>query len=343
MFRSFLAASLAFVCIGALWGTGLLWRLGDAESLVAVGSLTVNALGQMQVMGFLVLLLMGGAYQLLPRVFSGSVPCRGLIPLVWLAMVGSVLVRSVAMALYAHEWAPAAHAAGGLVQIAAVSTFTAQMMRLLIGEIRSPAAGLLMLGFVFMLAQTALSVWHMDQMLRASDRGVLLQQIATWQGPLRDAQLHGMALFLLLGMGMRLFPKLYGVTEYHAHRRGWLAVGALTLGLMLELGFFLAFRLTGQRSLAGGLLLSWVLLPFGCLLITMPWRFWRAWPMGTAPESTAKFIRAGIAWLFVSLALLQVFPAYHLYAGFDFSHAYHGAIRQAMVGGFVLLLCVGLT
>src|SRR5262249_33078213 len=39
----------------------------------------------------------------------------------------------------------------------------------------------------------------------------LLTLVATWQGPLRDIQIHGFALLMILGVSQRLFHHFYGL------------------------------------------------------------------------------------------------------------------------------------
>jgi hypothetical protein len=74
-------------------------------------------------------------------------------------------------------------------------------------------------------------------------------------------------------------------------------------------------------------------------------------PMSEADRSL-KFLRAAYVWLFVSLAMLVLLPAYQFgllaWAAPDsaavrlgFSHAYYGAIRHAITVGFISLMIVG--
>ncbi|MBI4600369.1 MAG: DUF1858 domain-containing protein, partial [Planctomycetes bacterium] len=58
-------------------------------------------------------------------------------------------------------------------------------------------------------------------------------------------------------------------------------------------------------------------------------------------DRSVKFLRAAYAWLFVSLFLLILFPAYLALLGHGFSHAYFGATRHAVTVGFISLMIVG--
>jgi hypothetical protein len=79
---------------------------------------------------------------------------------------------------------------------------------------------------------------------------------------------------------------------------------------------------------------------------------WRIFSRPEESDRSLKFMRAAYLWLFVSLLMLVLLPAYQhgLLAGFapdsaaaqlGFSHAYYGAIRHAITVGFISLMIVG--
>jgi hypothetical protein len=81
------------------------------------------------------------------------------------------------------------------------------------------------------------------------------------------------------------------------------------------------------------------MLAAGALLVVGTWRPWRPFP---ARDRSAKFVRAALAWLAVSLAMLLLLPAYKWLAGVPFSHAYYGATRHAITVGFISLMIMGM-
>ena len=52
------------------------------------------------------------------------------------------------------------------------------------------------------------------------NRQELLGLVATWQGPLREIQIHGFALLMILGVSQRLFHHFYGFPRAAAAQRG---------------------------------------------------------------------------------------------------------------------------
>ena len=80
---------------------------------------------------------------------------------------------------------------------------------------------------------------------------------------------------------------------------------------------------------------------------------WRLFSRPLESDRSLKFLRAAYLWLFVSLTMLVLLPAYQYgllpwlapetaAAQIGFSHAYYGAIRHAITVGFVSLMIVGM-
>src|SRR5262249_40366434 len=79
---------------------------------------------------------------------------------------------------------------------------------------------------------------------------------------------------------------------------------------------------------------------------------WHIFSPAREPDRSLKFLRTAYAWLFLSLGMLVLLPAYQhgllallapdsTAARLGFSHAYYGAIRHAITVGFVSLMIVG--
>jgi hypothetical protein len=166
----------------------------------------------------------------------------------------------------------------------------------------------------------------------------LIWYVATYQLPLRDLQIHGLALFMILGVSLRMLPALFGLPTI-SDRRAWWALDLMTTGLLGAVGLYLLYRWTGNRALAAGLVLPWSMLAAGAALVVLPWRPWRPFP---ERDRSGKFVRAAYGWLALSMAMLLLLPAYQLARGDGFSHAYLGATRHAITVGFVSLMIMGM-
>ena len=80
-------------------------------------------------------------------------------------------------------------------------------------------------------AQAAFDGWHTWRTQTAPSRGQLLAQVATFQAPLRDLQIHGLALYMILAVSQHFFPPFLGIPAT-PRRRGWLGLGAIGAGLV---------------------------------------------------------------------------------------------------------------
>ncbi len=166
----------------------------------------------------------------------------------------------------------------------------------------------------------------------------LVWYVATYQAPLRDLQIHGLALFMILGVSLHMLPKLFKMPEIE-HRRAWWGFWLLLIAVISETLLFVTYRWSGNHALAGLLMLPWLMLGVGAVSIALPWKLWRPMPTG---ERSEKFVRAAYGWLGVSLVMLLAMPLYQALSGIPFSHAYFGAVRHAITVGFISMMIMGM-
>ncbi len=338
----FLSAMAIMLTAGAAWGALLLWRIGFAGSFTGATVHEVNAHGHAQIMGWVGLFIMGFAYQAFPRMWRVELPAPKLAIAAWVAMLAGMTARSSAMMLDTTVWAGLVHLGGVVLEVGAVVVFLVQMATAYArsDEPVRPYVGFVASALVFFLVQTVFGGWHMARMMDASDRQAMLNQVTTFQAPLRDMQIHGMAMLMIFGVAMRMFPAIFSLPEV-PDRRGWTALSLLLGGVWLEIVLFLLHRFSGHHLTAAALILPWSMLAIGCLTLIGPWRLWRPLPVVTHHERSGKFVRAAFAWLLVSLAMLLLLPFYQWLIAVEFSHAYYGAIRHAITVGFISMMIVG--
>src|SRR5690606_8949161 len=116
-------------------------------------------------------------------------------------------------------------ATGGILQTLAAGIFAGQIIMTWrrSTEPPSPSIGFISCALFFFVAMSAMSAWHAVELLQAETREALLTQIATYQAALRDVQIHGLALFMILGVSIRFFPGMFGLPRTPA-TRGWIAL-----------------------------------------------------------------------------------------------------------------------
>ncbi|MFO0863290.1 MAG: DUF1858 domain-containing protein [Gemmataceae bacterium] len=175
----------------------------------------------------------------------------------------------------------------------------------------------------------------------------LIRLVSTWQAPLRDIQIHGFVLLMILGVSQRLFHPMYGLPMPSAR----LARVSLVLIHLAVIGEASGLVLMRSQSRAwAGLWYGSVLLLAGTATALV--RNWRLFSAAKDTDRSLKFLRIAYVWLFVSLAMLVALPLYQFVllriaapeshaVQIGFSHAYYGAARHAITVGFASLMIVG--
>jgi hypothetical protein len=202
--------------------------------------------------------------------------------------------------------------------------------------------------FFWFLAQAVLDLFHLYMTSVAPTKTALLAQVATWQAPLRDLQIHGFALTLILGVSQRFLLGMFGFPDI-SRSRALAALAPLTAAVAGEALFFVLFRTTGQHFYAGLMYACMAMIAVSVVVLTSGWwaHLWGR-PAGVPGEiandrtdRSFKFIQAAYAWLYLSLAMLLFVPFYNMLTVQSFSHAFYGATRHAITVGFISLMIVG--
>lgn len=340
IYRPFFLGGIAVVLsIGAAWGVWLLWRIGFGDSFASVSMLEINAHGHAMIFGWVGLFIMGFALQAFPRMWHVPLPWAKGAVASFAVMVGGILVRTLAMAAAGTWWAAGVALAGGVLELMAILVVCGILLKAFINKQAKsePYMAFVLAALGWFVAQAVYGLWHIWMTMTAASWEALIHQVSTYQAPLRDMQVHGLALFMILGVSMRIFPALFGLPRV-SERRAWIGLGLLITAVLGEIGCFLAFRLTDGHGWAIGLYGAWVLLACGVVTVAWPWKLWRR---AQSRDRSIKFIRTAYGWLAISLVMLLALPLYQQALGTPFSHAYYGAIRHAVTVGFISMMIMG--
>jgi hypothetical protein len=339
--RFFIGAICITLSAGATWGAFLLWQIAIAKRFTGVSLHVINAHGSAQIFGWVGLFIMGFAYQAFPRLWQTRLAWpRACGPALLLTLIAvAITTLGVSIAAGSKLAAPLVVVSGGALHVIATTLFAIQMIATFR---RSPAKLEPYVGFIFaslfwFVAMSLLNAWHTWTTTTARDLAVMLWHVATYQAPLRDMQIHGMALCMILGVSIRMFPAMFGLPQTPA-KRAWIALALLTSAVAGECIIFVAYRWSGWHVIAAFLMVPWIMLVIGCAMIALPWKLWRPMPVS---DRSAKFVRAAYAWLAISLLMLLALPAYMKAVHIPFSHAFYGAIRHSITVGFVSLMIMG--
>ncbi|HYV35894.1 MAG TPA: NnrS family protein [Gemmataceae bacterium] len=351
IYRPFFKAGIVVVLtLGAVWGAYLLLRIGFTGSFTAVGLHEINAHGHAQIFGWVGLFVMGFAYQAFPRFKHTTLRQPRLAHAsLWLMLAG-LITRAVLEPLAGSMPAlvPLAVAASAL-EVCAVGIFALVLFATWRGSGKPLAVYdyYVACALGWFVVQTLYDSIYLAATLMAADRQALLNLVAMWQGSLREIQIHGFALLMIVGVSQRIFPHFYGMATPSKN---------ISIAALIVLNTALICEVTGlllTRSAGHGWAILWyggALLLAGAVFVLV--RSWHIFARPEFPDRSLKFLRTAYAWLFISLGLLVLLPVYQRLllpllapdsaaAQMGFSHAYYGAVRHAITVGFVSLMIMG--
>jgi hypothetical protein len=349
IYRPFFKAGIAVVLsLGAVWGAYLLLRIALTGSFTAAGIHEVNAHGHAQIFGWVGLFVMGFAYQAFPRFKHTTLAhVRLARSSLWLMLVG-IVVRSACEPLAAsYAWLGILAVAAAVVELVAIGLFV-----VVIGSTFHRAGKTLEFYDYYLLSSLG---WFVIQAIyealylaaTLAQPQELVPLVATWQGALRDIQIHGFALLMILGVSQRMLHHFYGLPAPN-RRLSLVALASVNAAVAGESAGLVLMRVAGH---------GWAALWYASVLVltVAVGTLIANWHLFSRPEESdrsLKFLRTAYAWLFLSLGMLVLLPVYQflvvplwapesIAARIGFSHAYHGATRHAITVGFISLMIVG--
>ena len=350
IYRPFFKAGIAVVLsAGAVWGAWLLLKIAWTGTFTAAGVHDVNAHGHAQIFGWVGLFVMGFAYQAFPRFKHTTLIAPRLAILSLVMMLVGLVVRSVAQPLAVHAaWAYWPAVGASVLEVFATVLFAAIIVQTW-RQSTHPLTyydGYILAALAWFIIQAVYESVYLAATLAVQGQE-LVALVATWQPAMRDIQIHGFALLMILGVSQRIFYHFYDFAKPSARlSRAMLIV--LNVAIVGEVAGLILMRKAGM-AWAGLWYASVVALAAAVVALVVNWRIFG--PCGE-PDRSLKFLRAAYVWLLISLAMLVGLPVYQqvllpvLAPGsqaveIGFSHAYYGAIRHAITVGFVSLMIVG--
>jgi hypothetical protein len=327
-----------------------LLRIAWAGDFTEAGLHEVNAHGHAQIFGWVGLFVMGFAYQAFPRFKHTDLAHPRLAFLSGGLMLLGILVRSIGEPACASlSWLGPVVIGAAWIEVAAIVLFVFIILSTWhqSGKPWFFYDGYIAASLAWFLIQAVYDAFYLAATLSVADRNELLTLIATWQGPLREMQIHGFALLMILGVSQRMFHHFYGFPMPSA-RLSLVVLALLNLAIIGEVKGLFLMRMYGHAWAALWYGAAWLL---AGSIVVLVWN-WRLFSRPKETDRSLKFLRAAYVWLFISLGMLLLLPLYQFgllawwapeahAAQLGFSHAYYGAIRHAITVGFVSMMIVG--
>lgn len=340
IYRRFFKAGILFtLTAGASWGAWLLWQIGMGGSFTSVSIHDVNAHGHAQIFGWVGLFVMGFAYQAFPRFRHTRLWNPMLANITFYLMVTGIALRSISEPLSARPLFFWSGLFASSMEVAAAALFAWVIARTYQQSVQPlHVHDLYIFAAIFwFVVQAVGDVGLLWLTTTASTPQLLIQRVATYQAPLRDFQIHGFALLMILGVSQRYLSGIYGfaMPSEKVSRRYLIPLNLAVVG---EAAFIVLLQKQHQPLWGVLLYASILLLAASVLGLTLPWKVWR---QCADADRSLKFLRAAYGWLYLSLAMLVFLPAYSRISGKAFSHAYYGASRHAITVGFISMMILG--
>jgi NnrS protein/uncharacterized protein DUF542/uncharacterized protein DUF1858 len=342
IYQRFFKAGIAIVLsAGALWGAVLLLRIAFSKSFTAISIHDINAHGHAQIFGWIGLFVMGFAYQAFPRFKHTTLPHPKLAVASFWLMVSGIALRVLSEPFVSEgRTFVAVGIAAGLLELVAIGAFVGVMLETLRrGNAREPMDAWVVASLFFFVVQGIGDVLHFAATSIAASTEALVATVATWQPPLRDVQIHGFAMLMVLAVSQRFLPGMYGYRKV-SPRASRVTLALLLAAIVGEVTSWLWMRATEHRSVGAGIALMASTLLLAAAALSFGWRL-GIYGRCPEPDRSSKFLKTAYVWLAISFAMLLFMPAYLALTHIPFSHAYAGAVRHAITVGFLSLMILG--
>jgi hypothetical protein len=343
-YRRFIAVSL-ILAIGGGFLLSLLLPLARAEEWAWGSGIRWQALiqahGQLQLIGFGGLFVMGMSLRLMPRFSGRPLAFRALVPALIPAIGTSLLLRSIA-----EPWGSGATrdaallASGGLLLAGGIAFAAIVWGTLLHRESRAAATGYyFVIGTVGFCAGAVLNLMQVIEIVR-DDLPIAPVSKETAQV---FVQQYGFLIMFLSGVGSRAIPTFTGATPRPVASR--VAPLILASGVVLFAGAML--WITYRSSSATAARVGDVGQLFTALAFVMSvWLSGALWPsknrVAAASQAAFWFVRSAYAWLLVAATLSAWYGVRAFVAG-GLPDTYElDAIRHVLTIGVLTMMVVGM-
>jgi hypothetical protein len=335
------------VLVGAVGGFGTGLALLLALAVGQANRLPFDALaqahGQVQVLGFVGLFILGTAGQLLPGFLA--TPLRRRRPLIWggYAVAGALLLREIAQPLGPGWPRNLALGVAAIGELGGVALCLASYRDLLARTLQ-PAQlwrQLALGGFAFLVAALGLNLVATAFLIGGS---VVVP--AALDGAVVDLELWGFALFVTLAVGRKVLPRFLLLPDPDDRLvelgAGVLVVSTLLLGGLGVVETFVPSEGFGWLARLAG---AWLRLA-GVAVVLHALRLYRpaVRPSGapTVTEPARRWLHVTFGWLVVASGLGTLAASVSGLRGVDPGYFAVGAERHALGQGFLLTLIVAL-
>ena len=343
-YRQFIAASLVLGTGGGFLLSILLplartlnWGWGASARWTEL----VQVHGQLQLVGFAGLFVIGMALRLMPRVSGRPLACTWLVPAIIPAVAASLVLRALSQPLPDSPFRDASLLGSAGLFLAATAAFAAIVWTTLLrpDSKAGPTGYFFLLGATGLAASAVINGFQMYEMVRDS----LTTAPAARQSAQLFVQQFGFVIVFLAGVGSRAIPTLTGQPRREVAPR--IAAAAFGIGVTL----FAAYALIAAEQRPTVTLVrvgDAGLLSCGLGLAMMVWISGALSPssrVAAASRAQFWFVRSAFAWMAVSTALIVWYGGRAFVDGRPVDQFEFDAIRHVLTLGVITMMVVGMS
>jgi hypothetical protein len=206
----FLSTSVALaVVVGFPVGILTAFAMGQSSSLHGLWMPLVQAHGQVQIMGWAGLFIMGMAYHIVPRFKSTALRFPALVLPSYVLITTSLLLRMAAQPAADHTWAVSLVILSGALGAAGVLAFAASIATTIAAGRRELYDAFLLAGVAYLVASALANLTVLSELPSLGINVVPLPK----QEALLLLQLYGFVTMFILGVSMRVLPPFLGLRK----------------------------------------------------------------------------------------------------------------------------------
>ncbi len=344
-YRWFIAASLTLAIGGGFMLSLLLplaraerWAWGDGIRWQAL----IQAHGQLQLIGFGGLFVMGMAFRLMPRFSGRPLAYRALVPVLIPVILASLVLRSVAEPSGDGVLRDAALVASAALMLVGGLAFAAIIWRTLLHrESRAEATGyFFVLGALGFCAGAVLNLLQAIEMVRD---GLAIAPVSKETAQVFTQQ-YGFLIMFVSGVSGRAVPTFTGAARRPIASRAVALLLAIGVALFAGAMLWITYRSYSETAARVG---DFGQLATAAAFAMSVWLSGTLWPtknrVAAASQTAFWFVRSAYAWMLVAALLTAWYGARALVDG-GLPDTYElDAIRHVLTIGVLTMMIVGMT
>ncbi len=343
IYEKFIKSSILIsLTVGCALGAILIAMIGFSYKWWVIERSIIQAHGHAQIFGWVGLMIMGVAYQVIPRLKAAKLYSTRLANTSYTIMISGIILSVVSQPLVQNSVFAVTLAVSGILELLAGGLFVFTIWKTINASKQTPEIfeDFIKAGLSWFLLQAVVTTVIFFTM--AANRATVIPSWA--EGSYLQMQIFGFILMIILGITVRTLPLFMGLREPD-NRFIKTCFVTVNLGVILTVAaswtasLYPAVLLNGLKTAAAALTLIGVAaFIYGLNVFRRP-----IVDMSDlhVDRSYERYVKVAYVWLPVAAAMLLTLAIYEAVTGVAVEHAFVGAYRHAVTVGFISMMIMG--